>query len=354
VVGRGTLTCLIVCLLGPPALPPEPTPSPDASSGLSLSWTAPPGCPGLEELKARVGALLPELPITDAGPVHARAELRQRSGTPERWQVILNIDSALGHEVRRFEAESCRVAAEATALVIAVALDPVATAGQLASEPNSPSDTKPKDPSTSSEDDDAEILVEVAPPERDDAASFELELPHDRPARDDHVRTGIAILAGGGYGPLRTGSAAVLARVAVFSRAWRWELRGAWLPPISHQLREDRSARFDGWLVGTRGCGVPVVGRTLTVPLCAGVEAGAVRGRPLSPILNRRDASQPWVAVELGPGLSWSPIPRLALALELGLVVPLLQAGFALDGEPALRYSRVGVRALAGIELRLP
>lgn len=56
----------------------------------------------------------------------------------------------------------------------------------------------------------------------------------------------------------------------------------------------------------------------------------------------------------LGPGLSWAPIDRLALELHVEALVPLVSGGFALDDEPMLDNLPAGVRALAGVEVRLP
>ena len=79
-----------------------------------------------------------------------------------------------------------------------------------------------------------------------------------------------------------------------------------------------------------------------------------MRGAALEPIANRNTATQLWVAAEAGPGLYWAPLPRLALGIEIAAVVPFVTGGFALDGERVLGFAPVGVRALAGIELRLP
>ncbi len=352
----GLAIVLITLALGPAA--PSPELDAEASAGLSLHFRPPPGCPGFDELATRVSALMPEIPLVHDGAIEARAELRQLATAPERWRVTIEITSAFGRDTRSFEAESCLVATEATALVIAVAVDPVRTAQQVAITGADPEAAAPKVVPLVEASPREQPLVELEPA-ADEGSGESLIVtpprePPDKPGEATGLRVGLALLGGGGYGPLRAGSAAVFARVALIGRAWRWELRGAWLPPVVHELGEGRRARFDGWLVGTRGCRTARAGAKLEVPLCAGIEAGAVRGRPIAPILNRRDASQPWVAAELGPALSWSPIPALALGVELSAVIPVFAAGFALDGEPVLRYSPVGVRALAGLELRLP
>jgi hypothetical protein len=354
------LGLLASLLLGPPPLPDD---APDEQLAVGLRWDGPPECAGWEPLHARLLELLPEVTVGDEGAIAVGVRL---SSVADGWAVVVEVGSELGVDRRELVAESCAVAIDASALVIAVALDPIAVTHELerlrAAEPKPEPEAEPEpeaDPEPEAE------------PELEPRYTISSDPPPEPPRswirrwNRRHLQAGLAVLGGGGYGPLQGGSGILLARVALHGRAWRWELRGGWLPPIVHDVRvptvdDERRIRVDGWLIGTRGCGVPKVGLGidgypfLGFPLCAGIEAGGVRGAPLDPITNRRTATQPWVAAEAGPGLYWAPRPRLALGLEVAAVVPFVTGGFALDGERVLGVAPVGVRALAGIELRLP
>jgi hypothetical protein len=113
-------------------------------------------------------------------------------------------------------------------------------------------------------------------------------------------------------------------------------------------------------MIGTRGCGLPG-GRlrerervSLEVPLCLGVEAGQLRGEGATGVPNPVRVTRPYVALELGPSLLVRPLERLAIGVELDAVVPLVAVGFSINGDPVLRSTPLGVRALVGLELRLP
>src|SRR5580693_739877 len=84
---------------------------------VALAWKAPPACPDEATVRANVATLL----AGSSATVDARAEV-QRIG--ERWQVVVVMN---GGE-RRLEADSCRALADATALIVALAVDPARVA----------------------------------------------------------------------------------------------------------------------------------------------------------------------------------------------------------------------------------
>jgi hypothetical protein len=356
------MLAILLALLGPPALPPEPT---IERVPLTLDWNAEPGCPSRDELAAMLASLLPSLPAIPAsegalGRIAATGRVTTRASA---WHVELEIASERGIERRGFAAETCMIAAEATALVIAVVIDPVELASR---EPTAEPDPDP--------DPDPEIAIEAATIEptnpkpanpeprhftrhptkgRDETVRVHLDPPDPEPSRPSRARGGVALRGGGGFGPLRAGSGQLELRLAAFGRGWRWEARAAWLPPVQLELDSGQRARFDGWLLGTRGCGVPTRDR-FEFPLCIGIEAGQLRGEGRTSVPNPVRATQPWLAIELGPALAWTPIPNLAIGLELDAVIPLIAAGFSIDGDPILRTTPIGVRALVGLEVRFP
>lgn len=333
-----------------------------AEPALTLDWRAPAGCPSRDEVVAALERVLPEhapIPGEGRGRVHAEVEI---VGQGERWQVELALTSERGLEQRSFAAERCELAAEATVLVIAVAIDPVATArvheqAEVEREPE-PVAEREREPVTEPEPEPA--------PEPDDTAirlvlpDPEVELEPRRPRRSSSLGAALGLFGGGGVGPLRAGVGQLELRAALVGRHFRWQVRGAWLVPVEVALDDARSGRFDGWVIGTRGCGLPGgrlrEGRrvSLEVPLCAGLEGGRLRGQGTSGVPNPVAVTRPYVALELGPALLVRPLERLAIGLELDAVVPLVQVGFSINGEPVLRSTPIGARVLVGVELRLP
>lgn len=328
-----------------------------AEPALTLDWRAPAGCPSRDDVVAALERALPEhapIPGEGRGRVHAEVEI---VGQGDRWQVELALASERGPERRSFAAERCELAAEATVLVIAVAIDPIASARvyeQVEPEPEPPAPEPEPEP---------EAEPEPAPEPDDRAMRLVLpepELEPRRPRRRSSLGAALGLFGGGGLGPLRAGAAQLELRAALVGRHFRWQLRGAWLVPVEVALDDARSGRFDGWLIGTRACGLPGgrlrEGRrvSLEVPLCAGLEAGQLRGEGARGVPNPVAVRRPYVALELGPALLVRPLERLAIGLELDAVVPLVQVGFSINGDPVLRSTPIGARALVGVELRLP
>jgi hypothetical protein len=99
------------------------------------------------------------------------------------------------------------------------------------------------------------------------------------------------------------------------------------------------------------------VGRgALELPLCLGLEGGAMRGAARG-VPGARGATAGWLAAVVGPGVAWRPAPRVALWAALQLVLapvrPVFEAGEA-DAAVALHDPGVASgRLLLGVELRL-
>ena len=68
---------------------------------------------------------------------------------------------------------------------------------------------------------------------------------------------------------------------------------------------------------------------------------------------NASSATQPLVQLELGAGLAWAPLERLAIGVELEALGQLVAGGFATNGSAVVANIPVGVRGLASVELRL-
>ena len=96
------------------------------TGGVSITWTAPSECPTPADVSASVGQLLgrpPALPEGRELEIKARAERKQA----RLW--IGSVETRSGATIgnRAFEAESCRAAADATALIVALMIEAAPT-----------------------------------------------------------------------------------------------------------------------------------------------------------------------------------------------------------------------------------
>lgn len=106
-----------------------------------VRWRASEGCPTEDEVRAEIVRLLGGAIPDDAPAVDARVE-----ATTEGWRLRLRI----GREERRLEARTCALLAEATSLIVALAIDPVrvveTTDTTPAEPPNEDTVDSPREP----------------------------------------------------------------------------------------------------------------------------------------------------------------------------------------------------------------
>jgi hypothetical protein len=122
-----------------------------APVSFSLTWDAPPACPDAAYLRAQVETLLAGAPSLLARVV-ARAEVSQRDDGMWTVRLTTDRDGTLGE--RFLEADACRSLADATALVVALTIDPahVIAAGAAGTEPEaSLPPSKPQSPPASAQ-----------------------------------------------------------------------------------------------------------------------------------------------------------------------------------------------------------
>ena len=326
--------------LGPPIQRPAET--------QPLVWAAPAECPKQDALRERVHALSPGL-LDAANAAGSEVEIEVRADA-EGYATRVRVRNEEGETRREFVAHDCEIAMNASALILAVILDPVAVseslrASELEPEPEPTSEAAPEPPEPEPE-------PEPAPASEHDAALI-VDVPEPaRELRPRRLRFGLRTLAGGGYGPLRAGQATIAGWFAVIGPRWRAELGGQWAIPRVIRLPDGRGGgSFDAWAVVGRGCFAPRLGR-LELPSCAGVELGAVRGRGLADLPVATRASFLWVAIEATQGLWFSPVERVGLGVELQLAVPLNRGAFAIDTTEVQRIGPISARGLAGVELR--
>lgn len=310
----------------------------------AFEWVAPPECPSRAEVIDGVRGYLPAL--AEPPPSPSRADLRVSVSVAAEgsgWAAIVRMSGREGASERRFSAPLCAELADATALITAVALDPVLVAREIASraEPDSPpqivaplDEPPPAKPATPEPIDHTPRIVDDDPG------------PSPR-----NVDLGLGVFATGAWGPTTTGYGGVAGSFAVFARRWRWQLEGGWSFPRTLALDDGRRGRVHAWRLGTHGCLVTPV-RVIELPTCAGIEAGSVLARGLAPTTNSTDASQPWAAVVIGQGLRWPFSSHLALAIDIALPIALVRGRFVIGEQTFVSLTPIGVRGALGLEAR--
>jgi hypothetical protein len=302
-----------------------------------IEWRAPEECPDDAAVEARIAAML--------GATHTVAQ-----------RAVADVDGELGgytvelatwidgaSQARTLQAEECAVLAEAVAVVVAVALDPVAVVQT---------------------DDNASRLAETtetAAPSQDLTLTGDTTPSVHRNATPPPRRRwsfGSRVAGGYGLGTAPGGTGLVgLALYAETGRA-RLEIEGRYWAP--RRIREgDAGARVQLGTVGVAGClqlsrppdqGEPIV----TAPVCAGLEAGALRAAGFQ-LPDPRVVNLPWLAPLARAALQVRVHARVRLWLALeGAVLalrPKLQQGFA-EPRPLWEAPPVSARVMLGVDAR--
>lgn len=330
------------------AAPPEPAlPAP-----VRLHWTAPPPCPDTAAVQQQTERLLGR-PLGDPRhpPVEASVQVRRQGG----WTAELRLTTAGGQQTRRLRARSCEALAEATALLLALTVDP--TANLTTPEPVEPVDPAPEPVDPPPEPVEAPPEPVAAPaPASQPPAPVVLAPPPPAPLRRNGVRGFVAAGVHTQWGAL---PGLGLGLLAAGGLRWR-HARVQALASYASTIRERELAaapevrlRGDGWWLGLTGCAALSRGR-VELPLCGGWFAGAVRTRARG--LASGDALRlPWTGALVDAGLRVLLHPRVALAVQVGAQIPVLRPTFRVDGLGVVHQtSPVVAHAQLGLEIRLP
>lgn len=321
-----------------------------------LEWIAPPQCPdaasGAEHLERFLGG--------HKLPAPARVEL---VASAAGYVAKVTVDGA----TRTLHAEDCETLARAAALVVAVSLDPVATAATVLRERDVGAVEEPggsgagsrgasSDTSTAPESDDTELGPTQEPARRQRTISTRADMPSRAEPGDTPSGSAHWLGASGGIAlaivPSLTG--AVRLGYAYQRGPLRVQAEATYATPraITYPAEPAVGGRFQSVVVGVRACFAPAAGR-LAVPLCGGLEGGAIFGRGIG-IPNARNPVGAWIGGLAGAAAVVRVHPRVALLAGADLLVGLRRPAFHVGARETLfRASPVGLRALAGLELRL-
>jgi hypothetical protein len=269
-----------------------------AAARFELEWDAPEGCLDREAARNAIADALGAASATVAA--HAVVRVRITQGEDGRFSAdIWMYDDAGGGE-RSFEGASCAQVAQATTLIVAMALASTRAA-------------------------DAAATPQALEPEH--AATPAQQL------RADRVRFGAGVHAQADIGSLPQTDAGIALVLEVQLGRVRIEGEGStWLPQTTYDGQASGGGgRFALYAGGVRGC-IDVLPRGTEFDLgpCAGAEVGATTGSGVG-LYSWRSQSEFWGAGLLGLSLRFLALQPFAIGLLAELGAPFHRAAWQID-----------------------
>ena len=344
-------TYAIAAAAGVAPEPVEPHPA-----ELELRWTAPAGCPDDEDVRERIEALL-------TGPPRGEGVMKVAGSVteaPSGFRLVLATDFDGHAENRELSAEACADLGEATAILLAFALEPE-LAGSM------PESALARDAEPEPEPESAPVTTVPEPTVREsqheermpEPLELEPRPPSEPPARPSPgpdapiARPSFFFRLGGAVelGVLPGVSGGPRVALGVGWTKVRIDLHGAYLLP-RRDPASGPGAEYQAGLVGLRGCALPTVGDVVTLPVCAGIEGGAVRAatREFDPARTRHG---PWLGplASVGAALRFG---RVGLWTAVEAVGAAYSGEFRIAGAAQHTSAPVSGRLAIGAELIVP
>lgn len=338
-----------------PAAESGDVPSADAPTEegvVSLAWNVPPGCPDEAAVREGLRGYLGERPTAE-GQAEVRAEGTIVEVDGGGFRLSLRTQTESGVTTRETFDERCDVLVDATALIIAIAVDPSVVLNRV---PPGPVVEPPQEPAP-------EVEVEPpasepTPPETPPSDSGLVVSAADAepaPAVPRRVRFGMRAGGGAIVGAVPNVGGGFRFAGGLIGPRWRAELLGDYWLPRTEVASEGIGGQISLWTVGARGCWTPTVATVFEFPLCGGAEGGVLRGDPVGDgVADGRTSRRPWFAFDGSAGFSWAPRRFLAVMVQAEISAPLLRSGFRVGEVEVYRPSAVGGRFVAGLEARFP
>ncbi|HWB79621.1 MAG TPA: hypothetical protein VG755_31880 [Nannocystaceae bacterium] len=302
--------------------------------GVQVRWRGPAGCPDAEAVKAAL-----EQGDAEAAPDDARVSVDATIAATDdrRWSMQAEVASPTGRERRSWIADDCETITKLLVVIVGSALAR-AHEERSVGDPPAPAPIEPVPPPA------------VLPTLR---AKIEPRIVATKPVPKKRVRTELAlrITTGIEAGGLPNAGPGVAAGLVVARPRWRADAIAVWVLPRATSLTPGGpGARVQLAAGAVRGC--VRLGDVVEVPLCAGIELGAVHGKATHVDKIGSDDVL-WAAALLGPGVRVRVRRRIALVLDTTLAIPLGRPRFELTELGQVYRARTGARALFGIEFRV-
>jgi hypothetical protein len=296
----------------------------EAPGTFSLEWLAPADCPSSRQVEAEIARLL-------GGPAHGPAgdDLRVRAsvGHNRLWSVTLETSSGTSNGRRTLSATTCEGLANATALIVALIIDPNA----VAEHSREAEKTEQKAPATP-----------VAEP------------PTAPRARTINVLAGLG--ATGSLGALPSPDLGLGAGLGLSGPLWRIEARVAystwWVKSSTMVDPAGAYGRFRLLTAMLAGCLISHRS-SFDWGACLDFESGAVQGEGVGVTMDSAKTT-PWLGLGAGGFLALRATPWLLFPFHIDAIVPLWRPDFTFEGveSPIFRARAVGGRMTAGIEFQ--
>ncbi|HEX8791818.1 MAG TPA: hypothetical protein VF765_12780 [Polyangiaceae bacterium] len=308
-----------------------------AQEPVSLAWNAPAGCPAGEAVLAEVKAIL-------GGPtphrVTARAEVTQLG--PDHWSVhvVTDVDGTLGE--RTLDADSCASLANATALILAWAVDPVKARAAMAAKQPEPAPPAPASAATPS------------PDRTPQPASSPLPLA-----------AVVAVSGMGDVGTLQSPGGGVQVALGALIGPLRFELSGDYwgTQDISGKgpLQDAVGAKVHLLDAGLRACFRWRLDPRFELDPClgAGLVLATSDGYPASSTFQPAHNSGDWMTLHADLLAAWRLAGPLSLRATVGVEAPLAHPTFVVTNDtnaskPLYTVGDVGGTATLGVEAHFP
>jgi hypothetical protein len=321
---------------------------PAAAPPVELAWEAPRGCPDAARILGEIARLLA---TTQPGPhrkrVRASAQPRRTADGGWRLQLVIRDDG--GETARRTLADrSCAVIADATALIVAIAIDPtIQMTGAPAAAPAPPAPPAPASPEPAL----APTPAGAAAPDLQVERS--LPAPAAAPPLFSRPRLAAGVFGMGRQGVLPGFDGGAGLSAAYMAGSWRLDLAAGYVFPSDVYLTSspDAGARLWQWWLALAPCRAPRRVR-FEFPVCAGVEGGALHGRGIGGTVAPADGRQPWLALTAGAGAIWMVDYNVAVRLAAAAALAVLRPAFDLGSEAVHRTGVLSGRVTLGAEWR--
>jgi hypothetical protein len=178
------------------------------------------------------------------------------------------------------------------------------------------------------------------------------------PTATTRLRAAVRLVGLGDRGSTPGLAGGLTGGASLLGERWRLDLAAVWVAPRPTAARDDLdiTARVGVLAAQLRGCAVPRLG-AVEFPTCLGLEAGGARGVGDGDALARKFTDwRPWLGVLAGTSLAWPFTRRLALVVQLDLVLPLARPTYQVSGlaDPVYQGGVAAGRAGLGLEVRFP
>ncbi|WP_394835214.1 hypothetical protein LVJ94_52820 [Pendulispora rubella] len=326
-----------------------------AQNTVSLEWNAPLAeCGDGAAVEVEVNRLLGGQPVAPEKRVRARVRIER--ATDGAWHVDLVTERRGTRGERTLSAASCRAAADATALILALIIDPTQVAATRTPTGAAPSSDTPvmpgrEAPATVMETSAVEVTPAPSPPSV--AASDRAPRPQaTAPKKDDTTALAAGVSGLGDLGALPTAAAGIGIFVAWTPGRARIEASGVDYPDSTTHAMGGGGGSFHLATGALRGCYAVNVHSPFESSPCVGFEAGAMGGDGFG-VATPGSGTAFWAASVVGGLFAYRLTPHIALRLDTGLSVAFVRPRFVLDNAGFVhRPSALGGRMAFGMEVR--